>query len=80
MKRAAANKTRTPAEVRDEFKRKGLSVTAWALSHGYSPNLVHEVLSGRRKPTRGQTHRIAVMLGIKSGEIVSDVRKALEAV
>lgn len=68
---------RTPEEARAELKRKGVSVTAWALANGFSPNLVFEVLAGRRSPTRGQTHKIAVKLGLKAGEIVTDPAKAL---
>lgn len=68
---------RTPEEIRAEFKRKGVSLTQWAVSNGFSPNLVTEVLAGRRNPTRGQTHKIAVRLGLKAGEIVADPAKAL---
>lgn len=63
---------RTPKEVRNEFKRKGVSISAWAVANGYSPNLVYEVINERRNPTRGQTHNIAVSLGLKDGEIISD--------
>ncbi|MDR0480777.1 MAG: DNA-binding protein [Gallionellaceae bacterium] len=68
---------RTTEQARAELHRKGISITQWAMANGYSPNLVFEVLSGRRKPTRGQTHRIAVALGIKDGEIVTDPKQAL---
>lgn len=54
-----------------------ISVTQWAVSNGFSPNLVFEVLANRRNPTRGQTHKIAVALGIKAGEIVTDPKRAL---
>ena len=62
---------RTPEQARAELRRKGVSVTQWAVSNGFSPNLVFEVLSGRRNPTLGQTHRIAVALGLKRGQAVS---------
>lgn len=68
---------RTPAQARAELRRKGVSITQWAVSNGYSPNLVFEVLSGRRNPTLGQTHQIAVALGLKAGEIVTDPKNAL---
>lgn len=68
---------RTPEQARAELRRKGVSITQWAMSNGYSPNLVFEVLSGRRNPTLGQTHRIAVALGLKAGEIVTDSKNAL---
>lgn len=68
---------RTPEQVRAELRSKGVSITQWAMSNGYSPNLVFEVLSGRRNPTLGQTHRIAVALGLKAGEIVTNPKNAL---
>ena len=55
----------------------GVPITQWAIANGFSPNLVFEVLAGRRKPTRGQTHNIAVALGMKAGEIVTDPKNAL---
>ncbi len=68
---------RTPAEARAELDRKGISAGAWAAAHGYSSHLVVAILSGKRKCLRGQSHQIAVMLGIKEGEIASplDVRR-----
>ena len=68
---------RTPEQARAELRHKGVSITQWAVSNGYSPNLVFEVLSGRRNPTLGQTHRIAVSLGMKAGEIVTNPKNAL---
>lgn len=65
------NKLRTPEEVRADFAKKGLSFTAWARQHGYSTNLVFEVLAGRKKCIRGQCHDIAVMLGLKHGQVSS---------
>lgn len=72
-------KLRTASEVREELERKGVSVTAWATANGFNPNLVHEILAGRRNPTYGQSHKIAVLLGLKHGEICNDPRNALAA-
>lgn len=72
-------KLRTREEARDELKRKGVSVTAWAIANGFNPNLVLMILSGQRKPARGQSHNIAVKLGIKAGEVCEDPRNALAA-
>lgn len=72
-------KLRTPQEAKDELERKGVSVSAWAVANGFNPNLVHMILSGQRKPTRGQSHNIAVRLGIKPGEICDDPANALAA-
>jgi gp16 family phage-associated protein len=71
---------RTPEQAREELRKSGTSVTGWALANGFSPNLVFEILAGRRKPTRGQTHNIAVALGIKAGVICTDPANALKRV
>lgn len=63
--------TRSADDVRAEFQKKGLSISGWATAHGFSTNLVFEVLAGRKKCIRGQSHRIAVMLGLKDGEIAN---------
>lgn len=60
----------TPQQVRAEFLRKGLSIGSWADKHGFDRTTVNQVLTGRNAATRGVGHKIAVMLGIKDGEIV----------
>ena len=60
---------RTAEEVRAELKRQGISITQWAIANQFSPNLVFEVLGGRKKCVRGQAHEIAVKLGIKDGDL-----------
>lgn len=69
---------RTPEEARAEFKRMGVSVTAWALANGFSTNLVFEVLAGRKKCIRGQAHKVAVKLGLKEGLICDDLAHAMD--
>ncbi len=71
--------TRTPEQVRAEFQRKGISIAQWAAANRFSTNLVFEVLSGRKKGVRGQSHQIAVKLGLKQGEIVADVANAMQS-
>jgi gp16 family phage-associated protein len=60
---------RTLKEARAAFHRSGKSVVSWAKENGFCPQLVYLVLSGQRKGLRGQTHKIAVRLGIKDGVI-----------
>lgn len=65
-------KTRT--QIRAEFDRKGQSYSAWALKNGFSPSLVIAILNDddrnpARKCSRGDSHNIAVALGLKVGEI-----------
>ena len=62
---------RTPSEIRAEFAKRGISIAAWATAHNFSSTLVFEVLAGRKKCIRGQCHNIAVLLGLKEGEIVA---------
>lgn len=61
---------KTPEQARHEFERKGLSIAAWARQHGVGRSLVYEILAGRKKCHRGQSHKVAVLLGMKHGEIV----------
>ncbi|WP_035250874.1 DNA-binding protein [Desulfocurvus vexinensis] len=67
---------RTPEEVKAEFRRKGLSIAAWARQRGYSEALARMILNGDRSPQRGMSHAIAVDLGLKRGDVVSDDRIA----
>lgn len=64
---------RTPEQVKDEFRRRGMSINEWARNHHVSAALVHQVLSGKKRCVRGQSHDIAVMLGLKEGLLSSDV-------
>lgn len=61
---------RTPQDVRNEFIRKGISLASWARENGFDKATVSQVLSGCNAATRGQGHKIAVMLRIKDGEII----------
>lgn len=65
-------KLRTPQEIRAEWLRKGMGQNDWARTHGFTPATVSQVLNGRNSGARGVGHKIAVMLGIKDGEIVSE--------
>lgn len=68
-------------KIRDDFRSKGISISDWSIANGFPPNLVYYVLAGRRNPTRGRTHCIAVKLGLKRGEIVQeqDIATAINA-
>ncbi len=51
--------------VRKQFFDHGLTVVEWARAHHFDVHLVYGVLSGRTKAKRGESHRIAVALGLK---------------
>lgn len=59
---------KTQEQVKREFADYGLSVSEWAKERGYSQALVYQVLNGNRKAIRGESHRIAVDLGLKAGK------------
>jgi len=54
------------SDVRQAFVDAGVSVSAWADHHGFRRGSVYAVLGGRSKGRRGEAHRIAVALGLKS--------------
>ncbi len=56
----------TEAEVRATFVATGINIAEWARARGFSAELTRMVLSGKRKCLRGQSHQIAVALGIKA--------------
>ena len=53
-------------DLRQAFVDAGVSVSEWADHHGFRRESVYAVLSGRSKGRRGEAHRIAVALGLKS--------------
>lgn len=52
--------------VKRQFYEEGVSVVDWARQRGFDVHLVYSVLSGRSRASRGESHRIAVALGLKS--------------
>jgi gp16 family phage-associated protein len=65
--------TRTAKEVAQEFRSHGISIARWARHNGFSPALVYQVLQGRSTPARGQSHQIAVVLGLKEGSLEQEL-------
>ena len=59
----------TPEQARAALDRKGMSIAEFCRIHDLNKNLVSDLLNGRRKGRRGETHRAAVLLGIKDGVI-----------
>jgi gp16 family phage-associated protein len=52
-------------QARQEFIQEGMSVADWARLHSFSLPLVYAVLNGRNHASRGESHKIAVALGVK---------------
>ena len=57
--------------ARSYFEESGIPVAEWARARGFSSGLVYQVLDGKRKCVRGQSHQIAVALGLKDGSTMS---------
>ena len=66
--------TKTTKQVRTEFAHRGESLASWAREHDFGRSLVYEVVAGRKKCLRGDSHRIAVLLGMKRGEVVKRLK------
>lgn len=56
-------------QAKEELRFQGLSMADWARENGFNPELVRKVLLGRYKCWRGESHKIAVKLGLKQGII-----------
>lgn len=69
---------RTPEQIRASLLAQGVSVAQWAKANGFNPGDVYALLAGRKKGSRGESHRIAVMLGLKEGRICNDPARALD--
>lgn len=61
------NQNMNTTNVKLIFDESGVSVAEWARVNGFSSALVYQVLEGNRKCLRGQSHQIAIALGIKQG-------------
>lgn len=59
------------AEIKNAFDQAGISISEWARVNGFSGSLVYQVLEGKRLCKRGQSHKIAVALGLKKGNAAS---------
>ena len=59
----------TRDQARKELDRRGISIAEFSRAHHIHPNLVSDLLAGRKKGLRGEAHRAAVLLGIKEGVI-----------
>lgn len=61
--------TKTPEEVREEFRRRGEPLTDWARRNGIDPSTVYALLRGHNRGVRGNAFYAAVLLGLKEGTI-----------
>ena len=52
-------------QVRDDFINSGTTISAWARDNNFSPDLVYRIFKNNKVPQRGESHKIALKLGIK---------------
>jgi gp16 family phage-associated protein len=58
------------AHVEKKLSFMGLSLRGWAIRNGFHPSVVKSVVEGNVSCRFGQSHKIAVLLGLKEGEIL----------
>lgn len=69
MSRTSTRKLLTTEEARLQLESRGESVAEFARRKGVKANAVYQVLYGTKKGRRGESHRAAVALGIKAGQL-----------
>ncbi len=60
---------RTAEEIKRDLERRGKTIADLARELGLRPMVVYDLLCGRTYGTRGESHRAAVLLGLKDGTI-----------
>lgn len=69
---AARDSVSSPTDPLRRFRAEGVTIAHWSAQRGFNASLVYSVIKGRRKCLRGQSHRIAVALGLKASATPSD--------
>lgn len=57
-------------QVKDDFSTNGKSIAEWARDNNFSPDLVYRIFKTNKIPRRGESHKIAVKLGIKEHKVM----------
>lgn len=60
---------RTAAQAKAWLEQQGKSVQEFARENSVDPATTYQVLAGRKKGRRGESHKVAVLLGMKIGII-----------
>ena len=63
---------RTAEQAKAWLERQGKSVQEFARENSVDPATTYQILSGRKKGRRGESHKVAVLLGMKIGIIPRD--------
>lgn len=59
---------KTLEQAKAEFNKRDENVAQWARKNGFDPEHVRAVLYGRAKGKWGESHKIAIKLGLKNNE------------
>lgn len=59
----------TPEQARAALDRERKSIAKFSREHALNKNLVSDLLNGRKKGKRDESHCTAVLLGIKGGVV-----------
>ena len=62
---------RTAAQAKAWLEQQGKSVQEFARENSIDPATTYQILAGRKKGKRGESHKVAVLLGMKIGSIPS---------
>lgn len=68
--------TRTPAQAKAWLESIGKSVKEFADENSLDAATTYQVLAGTKKGKRGESHKAAVLLGIKEGVVCTVVPAA----
>lgn len=66
-------------QAKSLFQTEGISIAEWSRSWGFKTALVYRVLRGEAKCLRGESHQIALALGIKEKTANSALQIRLKA-
>lgn len=66
---------KTRAQALESIREKGQTVVGWARANGFRPAVVRSLLYGASKGRWGESHRAAVLLGLRTG-VAPDEREA----
>lgn len=67
---------KTPKQARRWFTSHGICITEWCEENKLDRYIVTDLLRGRLKGTRGESHRAAILLGIKPDPRAIDQQRA----
>lgn len=66
---APKNKPYTNEQVKNYFKKSGVTVALWAKENNFPVDRVYLVINGYLKGNYGVAHEIAISLGLKIEEV-----------